>query len=190
MFLLGDPGRTASGGVTGMLVSQNVVTHAGDTTCTLSYEDRFLRRKVLRTDTGEPFLVDLPRTTSLEAGQAFALEDGRHVAVLPAEEPLMEITSPDLMRLVWHIGNRHCPAQIEPARVLVQPDHVIRDLMTRLGATVHDVTAPFTPEGGAYGHGRTHGHDHSHTHPPGGDAHHHHTETHRIDAPKGPHHGH
>lgn len=147
-----------------MLTSHTIADHGHDAACTLTYEDRFLRRKVLKTDADEPFLVDLPRTISLEQGQAFVLEDGRHVAVLAAEEPLMEITSPDLLRLVWHIGNRHCPAQIEANRILVQPDHVIRDLMTKLGAQVRDVTAPFTPEGGAYGHGRTHGHDHSHAH--------------------------
>lgn len=147
-----------------MLVSQNVTRANSEETCTLSYEDRFLRRKVLRTDAGEAFLADLPQTRSLEHGDAFVLEDGRHVAVIPADEPLMEITAPNLLRLVWHIGNRHCPAQIEETRVLVQPDHVIRDLMEKLGATVRDISAPFTPEGGAYGHGRTHGHSHGHDH--------------------------
>ncbi|MEM7471766.1 MAG: urease accessory protein UreE [Pseudomonadota bacterium] len=147
-----------------MLTAHKIVDHGHDESCTLTYEDRFLRRKVLKTDKGEAFLADLARTTSLDEGAAFLLSDGRHVAVKAAAEPLMEITSEALLPLVWHIGNRHCPAQIEPARVLVQPDHVIRDLMEKLGATVRDVVEPFTPEGGAYGHGRTHGHDHSHVH--------------------------
>lgn len=134
--------------------------------CVLSYEDRFLRRKVLTTQGGEAFLVDLAHTISLNVGDAFALEDGRLIAVIAADEPLLEITSHRLLSLVWHIGNRHCPAQIEAARVLIQPDHVIRDLMRKLGADVRDVTEPFTPEGGAYGHGRTHSHDHGHVHDP------------------------
>ena len=33
-------------------------------------------------------------------------------------------------------------------------------MLEGLGASVEHVTAPFTPEGGAYGHGRTHGHEH------------------------------
>lgn len=143
-----------------MIRAGDIVHDGTDAVCTLSYEDRFLRRKVLKTDAGEAFLVDLPRTTSLEAGQAFLLEDGRRVAVAAAKEPLLEITAENLLRLVWHIGNRHCPAQIEAGRVLVQPDHVIRDLMEKLGATVREVAEPFTPEGGAYGHGRTHSHAH------------------------------
>ena len=147
-----------------MLRAGEIAASGADATCTLTYEERFLRRRVLKTDAGEDFLVDLPRTTSLDAGQAFVLSDGRHVSVRAADEPLIEITSNDLLRLVWHIGNRHCPAQIEASRVLVQPDHVIRDLMEKLGANLRDVVEPFTPEGGAYGHGRTHGHDHSHEH--------------------------
>jgi len=37
---------------------------------------------------------------------------------------------------------------------------VIRDMLEKLGATLRDVREPFTPEGGAYGHGRTHSHAH------------------------------
>ena len=46
------------------------------------------------------------------------------------------------------------------ARLLIQNDHVIRDMLTKLGATLRDVSEPFIPEGGAYGHGRTHSHAH------------------------------
>ena len=143
-----------------MQVASKIVKGRAEARCTLSYEDRFLRRKVLSTDAGARFLVDLPQTTSLDQGDCFELEDGTRIEVVAAQEALLEITAPNLLPLVWHIGNRHCPAQIEADRVLVQPDHVIRDLMERLGASVREVTAPFAPEGGAYGHGRTHGHSH------------------------------
>jgi urease accessory protein len=154
-----------------MITANRIVKGESALRCTLSYERRFLRRRVLQTDTGEAFLADLASTVSLEAGDAFELEDGRLVEVLAAEEPLLEITAPNLLRLVWHIGNRHCPAQIEPDRVLVQPDHVIRDLMVKLGATIREICEPFTPEGGAYGHGRTHGHSHEPAHDHQHDAH-------------------
>ena len=133
---------------------------------TLSYEERFLRRKVLKTDGGQDVLVDLEHTTSLNHGDAFVLAGGEHIAVVAATEPLIEITAGDLTPIAWHIGNRHTPCQIETGRLLIQPDHVIEALMEKLGATVTQVTEPFNPEGGAYGHGRTHGHDHSHDHGP------------------------
>ncbi|MCG6903141.1 MAG: urease accessory protein UreE [Rhodobacter sp.] len=127
---------------------------------TLTYDARFLRRKVLCTSSGERFLVDLEHTTSLEDGDAFRLSDDRLIQVVSAVEDLLEITGPDLTRLAWHIGNRHTPCQIEPGRILIRRDHVIRGMLEQIGATMHEISAPFSPEGGAYGHGRTHGHDH------------------------------
>jgi len=128
--------------------------------CTLSYDERFLRRKVLETAQGGRFLVDLDHTESLDDGDAFELSDGKLIAVNAAPEDLLEVTGNDLVRLAWHIGNRHTPCQIESARLLIQRNHVMSDMLKLLGATLRDVVEPFTPEGGAYGHGRTHAHDH------------------------------
>lgn len=134
---------------------------------TLDYQARFLRRKTLITDAGAGLFVDLPEAVSLNDGDAFALDGGGHVAVRAAPEPLIEIISPagEITRLAWHIGNRHMPAQIEPARILIQANQVMADLLARLGAATREVTEPFTPEGGAYGLGRTHGHHHAQDHP-------------------------
>jgi urease accessory protein len=142
-------------------IAQSVVhAHHADDSVTLTYEARFLRRKVLTSDGGTEFLVDLDKTTSLNAGDALVFEDGRKIAVLPASEALLEISGASLVRLAWHIGNRHMPCQIEDTRLLIQRDHVIRDMLEKLGADLRNVTEPFTPEGGAYGHGRTHSHAH------------------------------
>lgn len=138
-------------------------SRAGDSV-KLTYDARFLRRKVLTTTKGVRFLVDLAHTTSLNHGDAFELNDGRLIKVVAAKEELLEISAPDLTRIAWHIGNRHTPCQIEANRLLVQRDHVIRDMLRQIGAEVREITEPFVPEGGAYGHGRTHGHDHSATH--------------------------
>ena len=132
----------------------------------LTYEDRFLRRKVLVTASGASLLVDLAQTTSLDHGGVLITEDGAEIAVEAAVEPLLQVTAPDLARIAWHVGNRHTPCRIEAGRLLIRPDHVLADMLVRLGATVVEVVEPFTPEGGAYGPGRTHGHDHSHAHGP------------------------
>lgn len=131
---------------------------------TLNYEARFLRRKVLHTVQGDPVLVDLAETVSLDHGDCFVLEDGSLIEVIAAEEDLIEIRGRDLIRLAWHIGNRHTPCQIEETRLLIRQDAVMADMLQKLGAEVAEVTEPFIPEGGAYGMGRTHGHDHSHVH--------------------------
>lgn len=149
-----------------------------DDALTLSYDDRFLRRKVLTTARGQRFLVDLPHTASVDHGDAFLLEDGRLIEIQASDEDLLEITGGDLVRLAWHIGNRHCPCQIEGGRLLIQRDPVIRDMLGKLGATVTEVCEPFRPEGGAYGMGRTHGHDHGHAHGHGHDHAHGHDHDH------------
>ncbi|MEO1470743.1 MAG: urease accessory protein UreE [Pseudomonadota bacterium] len=138
---------------------------AAEATVTLDRAGRYRRRAVLETDAGERFLLDLAEATELDDGALLALEDGRHVAVRAAAEPLYAVTADDprhLARLAWHVGNRHLPAEIGPDRLLIERDHVVADMVRRLGGRVEAVEAPFRPEGGAYGHGRTHGHHHAH----------------------------
>lgn len=129
------------------------------TTVTLSYDERFLRRKRLTCDTGASFMVDLAETSSLNHGDALILDDGRAVMICAAEEPVVRISG-NLARLAWHIGNRHTPCQIEADHLIIRRDPVIEAMLQGLGAKLTLQLAAFTPEGGAYGHGRTMGHDH------------------------------
>lgn len=130
------------------------------TTCELDYTERFLRRKRLTMVSGEPFIVDLAQTTSLDDGDALELDTGVLVRITAGVEELYKISGPDLVRLAWHVGNRHTPCQINSDHLLIQADPVIGHMLEHLGALVEPLTAPFTPEGGAYGHGRTHSHEH------------------------------
>ena len=147
-----------------MRLAQHIETHilTGDAadTVTLDYEARFLRRKRLVSDGGEPFLVELAETQSLNQGEGFRLDDGRIIAVMAAAEPLLAVRHSNLARIAWHVGNRHTPCQIADDHILIREDKVLQAMLEKLGASVTQVTAPFTPEGGAYGHGRTHGHEH------------------------------
>ncbi len=133
----------------------------------LDYDARLVRRKRLQTAEGRGFLLDLAEVTNLDDWWGFELEDGTTLEIVPADEALVEVKG-DLARLAWHIGNRHTPCQIEETRLLIRHDHVIEAMLAQLGARLRKVTGPFTPEGGAYGHGRTMGHDHgpadSHAH--------------------------
>ncbi|MHA6263559.1 urease accessory protein UreE [Arenibacterium sp. CAU 1754] len=133
----------------------------------LDYEARFLRRKVLTTETGSSILADLAQTVSLDQGDALEMENGVLIGIEAAPEPLLRVSGDNLPRLAWHIGNRHTPCQIKADHLLIQRDHVIMAMLAHLGADMTEVTEPFTPEGGAYGHGRTHAHEHGktvHTH--------------------------
>lgn len=141
---------------------------------TVDFDDRHRRRKRYVGTTGLAFLLDLPGAAVLRDGDGLLLEDGGIVAVRAAPEPLVEIrarTAHELLRLAWHLGNRHLPAEIASDRLLIRYDHVIVHMLEGLGAQVRRVEAAFNPEGGAYGehnrdphhrHGHAHDHDHHH----------------------------
>lgn len=130
----------------------------------LDYDGRHRRRIVLTGASGRDYLLDLTEARHLRAGDGLPLPDGGVVAVEATPEPLLEVTagSPDaLIRLAWHIGNRHLAAQVFADRILIRRDHVIAHMLEHQGARVREVEAPFDPESGAY-HGHSHGHDHAH----------------------------
>ena len=125
----------------------------------LDYDARMIRRKLLTSTQGTAFLVDLPNVTNLDEVWGFAVEDQLPIRIQPADEAVLIITG-DLPRLAWHIGNRHTPCQILPDRLIIRQDHVLEGMLQGLGAKITRATLPFTPEGGAYGLGRTMGHSH------------------------------
>ena len=130
----------------------------------LDYDQRHRRRMAMTAAGGLEFLLDLSQAVPLRGGDGLVLEDGRIVAVDAAPEPLCEITTEtpiDLLRVAWHLGNRHLPTQLLGDRLRIRHDAVIEDMVDHLGAIVTHITAPFDPEGGAYAHGH-HGHDHDH----------------------------
>lgn len=131
---------------------------------TLAHHDRFRRRIRLKGDGGLDILLDLAEARVLHQGEGLKLEGGGYVEVIAAPESLVEIAAPDaqqLARLAWHLGNRHLPAEIHGTHILIQDDHVIVAMLQGLGAHVRHVTAPFDPEGGAYGQQN---HDPAHPH--------------------------
>ena len=98
----------------------------------LSYEDRFIRRKKLIANNGTEFLVNLEETVSVNENNFFELENGNLIKVLSKEENLIEITGDNIKQIIWHIGNRHLPCQIEENRILIQDDAVILDMVLKL----------------------------------------------------------
>ena len=174
-------------------------TEAPADTVVLDFDDRHRRRMAMTGTRGLEFLLDLENAVALRGGDALVLEDGRLVEVVAAAEPLVEIKGSDphhLIRVAWHLGNRHLPTQIMPKALRIRRDHVIEAMVRGLGARVIEIEAPFDPEGGAYsggGHGHSHdadvhhaSHDHSHGHSP----HHDHNDQHQHDGHEDHHHGH
>jgi len=157
-------------------------------TVVLDFDDRHRRRMAMTGTRGLEFLLDLENAVALRGGDALVLDDGRLIEVVAAPERLVEIRCNDpqhLVRVAWHLGNRHLPTQIMPKGLRIRRDHVIEAMVKGLGARVIEIEAPFDPEGGAYAEA-SHGHAHaeadahaSHAHGAHGhphDDHHHHDE--------------
>ncbi len=124
---------------------------------------RHRRRIVLYGEAGTVVLLDLSEAAHLRHGDALQGEDGSLVLVAAAPERLVEIragSQAELIRIAWHLGNRHLPTQLLPDALRIRTDHVIEEMVRGLGGTVIAVEAPFDPEGGAYGHGAVQGHSH------------------------------
>ena len=162
-------------------------------TVVLDFDDRHRRRMAMTGTRGLEFLLDLENAVALRGGDALVLDDGRLIEVVAAPEPLLEIRGTDphhLVRVAWHLGNRHLPTQIMAKGLRIRRDHVIEAMVKGLGARVIEIEAPFDPEGGAYaGGGHAHAPDsasydhaaHDHSSPHHGHDHNHHHDDHRHD---------
>src|SRR2546428_7701583 len=137
---------------------------------TLDFDARHRRRIRLTSDLGEHVLLDLPKAVAMADRDGLQLEDGRLLKIQAATELIVEVRHKDpnqLVRLAWHLGNRHLPTEIRNDVLRIRPDHVIEHMLLGFGADLRGLQAAFQPEGGAYG-----GHGHDHKHDDGG--HHHH----------------
>ena len=138
----------------------------------LDYDRRFRRRILLATEAGRELLLDLPQAVRLRHGDGVVLDDGGIVRVVARPEALLDIHAHedgDLVRIAWHLGNRHLPVQILGEHLRIRADHVIEEMVELLGGHVEHVQAPFDPESGAYAGGHHHHHDddddgHAHGH--------------------------
>jgi len=119
--------------------------------------------------------VFLPRGQVVRGGDVLVAEDGSLIRVIAAPQAVLEVRhcsqhgSPfDLMRAAYHLGNRHVQLELQADRLLLEPDHVLADMLRQMHLIVSEAQLPFEPESGAYASaGHSHGHEHhDHAHAP------------------------
>jgi urease accessory protein len=118
----------------------------------LPFEQRQKSRLRARLENGDEVALILPRGRVLRGGDRVQATDGREVEIVAAPEKLLHIESAELARVAYHLGNRHVPLQLGQGFVRIAEDHVLEEMVRKLGARVSRVEAPFEPEAGAYGH--------------------------------------
>lgn len=122
----------------------------------LPFELRRKSRQRARLESGEEVALMLPRGEVLRGGDRVIASDGRIIEIVSDEERLLHVeaaTSAELSRMAYHLGNRHVPVEVGNGHLRLAEDHVLEEMLRRLGARVTLVQAPFEPEAGAYGGG-------------------------------------
>jgi urease accessory protein len=126
----------------------------------LTFHERSRSRLAAMAPDGQAVAITLPRGSVMRDGAVLAGDDGVRVIVEAMPEPVTRVTaasSLDLMRAVYHLANRHVPAQLGVDHVLIERDPVLERMLVGLGSRVEHVEARFDPEAGAYeGHAHAH----------------------------------
>lgn len=143
----------------------------------LPFDSRQKSRLKTQLVSGEEVGLMLPRGEILRGGDLVTASDGRVIEVIAEPEKLLHVEADSLAKAAYHLGNRHVPVQVGKDFLRIAEDHVLEEMLKKMGAKVSHVVAPFEPEAGAYagghhqhdemGHGgkiHDHHHDHDHDH--------------------------
>jgi urease accessory protein len=133
----------------------------------LPFERRVKTRQRVTTESGEEMAVMLPRGEVLRGGDLVATSDGRLLQIVASPEAVLHVTCAtpqDLARAAYHLGNRHVAVEVGDGYLRLAADHVLKEMLEGLGATLTEMNVAFEPEAGAYSGGHAHGHDHDHDH--------------------------
>ena len=151
-------------------------------TVELAWDVRQKSRFATNDSNGRALGIFLPRGSVARGGDVLLAADGSLIRVIAAPQPVLVITACaehgrapidrnfDLVRAAYHLGNRHVPIELRPDRLLIEPDHVLADMLRAMHLSVQEAQEAFEPEAGAYAHGAQgghhhgHGHDHAHGH--------------------------
>jgi urease accessory protein len=125
----------------------------------LPFDSRQKSRLRATLASGEEVALLLPRGEILRGGDLVTASDGRVIEIVAQPEKLLHIETKELAKAAYHLGNRHVPVQVGETFLRIAEDHVLEEMLRKLGAKVTHVEAPFEPEAGAYAGGHQHQHD-------------------------------
>jgi urease accessory protein len=140
---------------------EDVRNGSADDTLILPYNLRQKARQRVTLSSGREVGLILPRGTTLKHGDIMAADDGTWFKVIAAEEEVSIAEVDDhlkLAKIAYHLGNRHVAVQVLEDRLIYLHDHVLDDMVRRIGATVTVCRQSFEPEEGAYHAGGHHHH--------------------------------
>ena len=132
----------------------------------LDHEQREKARFRAKSSLGEEVRVFLERGTTLSIGTILHSLSGMNLIVVGAKESVLTASCEDRMlfsKACYHLGNRHVKLQIGDGWLRILPDHVLEDMLRKLGMKIDFEITTFVPEVGAYYNllnGKTYAHEH------------------------------
>ena len=123
---------------------------------TLSSDERRILRGKRLTDCDQEIILQLPREGKLNDGDILSTnESNYYVEVIAKKENLIEISSKskiELIKIAYHLGNRHVEVQIKNNILLTKGDYVIENMLKNFDVEVKNIMKKFFPETGAHNH--------------------------------------
>jgi urease accessory protein len=124
-------------------------------TLSLTAEERTRTRHRFDVPEEQILFFRLPRGIILQDGDFLKAESGELIEILAKPEPVLTVLADNsltLLRVAYHLGNRHVPVEITPDYLHLKPDSVLAEMLIHLGVEIKEEIKPFQPEVGAYGH--------------------------------------
>ena len=125
-------------------------------TLTLSSSQRRILRGKRKSDCNKEIHLQLPRVGKLNDGDILLTNHKNlFVKILAQKESLIEISSKsnlELIKVAYHLGNRHVEIEIYENILLTKSDYIIENLLKNFEVIFIKVKKKFFPEIGAFHH--------------------------------------
>ena len=102
----------------------------------LPFDSRQKSRLKTKLVSGEDVGLMLPRGEILRDGDLVTASDGRVIEIVAEPEKVLHIETKELAKVAYHLGNRHVPVQVGETFLRIAEDHVLEEMVGKLGAKV------------------------------------------------------
>ena len=121
---------------------------------TLSSDQRRIFRGKRKSDCNKELHLQLPREGNLNDGDILITNhENLFIQVIAKKENLIEITAKsdlELIKVAYHLGNRHMEIEINENILLTKYDYIIEELLKNFEVIFIKVEKKFFPEIGAF----------------------------------------
>ena len=123
---------------------------------TLSSDQRRVFRGKRISDCNQELQLQLPREGKLNDGDILLTNHEMiFVQIIAQKENLIEITAKtnlELIKVAYHLGNRHVEIEINENILFIKSDYIIEELLKNFNVVFLKVEKKFFPELGAFHH--------------------------------------